>query len=238
MARPSRCAAIARMAPAVTMPPPPMPANKPRQTLPERAETGCGKRRGQLTLTQFPGHIGGGSDRRPRQGHETGQNPFRHDKSTLQLLWVDPSLAAKRSFHRFDCDTTGLRRAITAIFAHRFIYHDTAGPAEPSVTPLAAAALLGGANLVVNQNGWTFEIRAVDRCTASRSARIWVVTCAILLDGNADLGGSRSASSATMAMRLIPSAAICAASIGDGRSCLRRAARRSSRPRRCRGACR
>jgi hypothetical protein len=205
--RPSRCAAIARMAPAVTMPPPPMPANRPRHT------SGEGHHRlARRAPVRFSGPATAG--RRPARGRpgnvtKLGQKPFRQDRSTLQACRVDAALAAKRGFHRFDRDTTGLRRAIAAVLAHCFVDHHVLRRLRHRAA-LAAAAFFGGADLIVDQHGRAVVI--AQRCAAPRPGRreyAWSRQ-----EGSADFGGSRSASSATMAMRLTPSAATWAASIG------------------------
>ena len=82
---PSICAAIARMAPAVTMPPPPIPANNPRQT-PRVGSVGSGRQAANSASrfchdTSATGALGA-----PGSVTKLGQNPFRQDRSTLQLV--------------------------------------------------------------------------------------------------------------------------------------------------------
>ena len=68
------------------MPPPPMPANSPRQT-PAVGSTGSGRAGGQLGFPRLPLRIGVRRGRRRRPAvTKLGQKPFRQDRSTLQLV--------------------------------------------------------------------------------------------------------------------------------------------------------
>src|SRR5258708_22142575 len=64
---------------------------------------------------------------------------------------VDRPLAAELGLDRHDREAIGLRRAIAAALAHRLVDEDALGRVGV-LAALAAAALLGGAGLVVDQD--------------------------------------------------------------------------------------
>src|SRR5882672_11025620 len=65
---------------------------------------------------------------------------------------VDLALAAEFGVERLDRDAVRGLRAVAAAFAHEIVDEDALGRVRIQ-PPLAAAALLGGAGLVVDQNG-------------------------------------------------------------------------------------
>ena len=80
-----------------------------------------------------------------------GQKPFRQDRSTLQLVGLIRRLRPSVGFHRLDRDAAGLGRAVAAVLAHRLVDDDMPRRLRHRAA-LAAAALFGGADLVVDQH--------------------------------------------------------------------------------------
>ena len=70
---------------------------------------------------------------------------------------VDAPLAAELGFHRLDAQAVALHAAVAAAFAHRLV-DDHALGGRDQLAALAAAALLGGAGLVVDDGGDAFHL--------------------------------------------------------------------------------
>ena len=148
---PSRCAAIARIAPDVTMPPPPMPANRPRHGLAVDGMTGCCRPAANSPSRACQCGSASGAPGGPATVTKLGQKPFRHDRSTLQLVGLIRRLRPSERLHRLDRDAAGLRGAVAAVLAHLLVDHDALRRLR-HLAALAAAALFGGADLVVDQH--------------------------------------------------------------------------------------
>src|SRR6185437_16240343 len=73
---------------------------------------------------------------------------------------VDRPLAAKFGLHRHDREAVRLRRAIAAALAHRLVDEDALGRIGVFAA-LAPAALLGGAGLVVDQDGDALDLAQI-----------------------------------------------------------------------------
>ncbi len=81
-----------------------------------------------------------------------GQKPLRQEKSLLHGRLVDGALGAELGLQRDHRDAVRLHAAIAAALAHgRIDEHALVGIGKQAA--LAAAALLGGAGLVVEQHG-------------------------------------------------------------------------------------
>ena len=133
----------------VTMPVPPMPVTITPIGLVDRAAA---------PVPAVPPHRPRSSMPLPRLSlapstvTKDGQKPFRQEKSLLQLDWsmvrLRPnSVSSGCTETQFD-----LHAAIAAAFADQFI-DDDALIRVRELAALAAAALLGGAGLVVDQHG-------------------------------------------------------------------------------------
>ena len=70
----------------------------------------------------------------------------------VAAVLVDAALAAELGFHRLHAQAVALHRAVAAAFAHQLVDHHALGRLDQRAA-LAAAALLGGAGLVVDQDG-------------------------------------------------------------------------------------
>ena len=79
-----------------------------------------------------------------------GQKPFTQEKSLLQDDWLICALAAELGLERLDRQAVRLHAAVAAAFAHELVDHDALGRIG-ILAALAAAALFGGAGLVVDQ---------------------------------------------------------------------------------------
>ena len=177
---PSMCAAMPSSWPMVMTPVPPTPPTTMPQALSRpAAASGSGS--------------GGSADRSPRCSFfgffscppstvtKLGQKPLTQRVVQVAGALVDAPLAAELGFHRLDRQAVALHRAVAAAFAHQLV-DDHALVRRGQLAALAAAALLGGAGLVVDDRRW---------CPASRATR---AGC-----GRARRGGAPStpASSAT-----------------------------------------
>jgi hypothetical protein len=69
----------------------------------------------------------------------------------LQLFWLMLALAAELGLQRLHAQAVALHAAVTAAFAHQLVDHHPLGRVD-HLAALAAAALLGGAGLVVDQD--------------------------------------------------------------------------------------
>ena len=81
-----------------------------------------------------------------------GQKPLRQEKSLLQLDWSIVRLRPNSVSSGLHRDAVRLLRAIAAALAHRLVDEDALRRIGIRAA-LAAAALLGGAGLVVDQDG-------------------------------------------------------------------------------------
>ncbi len=147
---PSRCAAIARIAPTVTTPVPPMPVTSTLQGTSSEGSTGSGSAaksapssspaRLRLRLAQRPaGH-----------GDEARAVAFDAREVLVAARLVDAALAAELGLDRLDRDAVALHRAIAAALADQLVDHDAAiGVGE--LAALAQAPRLGRAGLVVDE---------------------------------------------------------------------------------------
>ncbi len=151
--RPSRWAAMATIWPQVTIPPPPMPANRPRQVS-AAVERGLGQPGCEFRLALRPDRRmvhhrrrrgGAGGDEARAEALEAGEVGVAAGRA-------DAALAAVVGVDRLDRDAVGLRGAVAAVLAHiRVDHHPRLGLRH--LAALAAAALFGGADLVVDDGG-------------------------------------------------------------------------------------
>ena len=72
------------MAPVVTIPPPPIPANRPRQVCAGAAITGAARL--AANSASRPPQMSGGGGGAPCVVTKLGQKPFRHDRSVLHAV--------------------------------------------------------------------------------------------------------------------------------------------------------
>ena len=142
--RPSRWAAMPRIAPIVTIPVPPIPPTS-RLAGREKSILGAGASGGLRVGCRRPARNAA------LDGDETRTESIDAGRILIATRLVDRPLAAELGFQRNDRDAVRLPAAIAAPLAHRFVDHDApAGIGQ--LTALAAAALFGGANLIVDQD--------------------------------------------------------------------------------------
>ena len=182
--RPSRCAAIARISPAVMMPPPPMPANNARHGDHDRAATGVG-----IPSASAP-PAPPSADRRPARAArpatvtKLGQKPLRQDRSTLHAVGLmrrlRPSAVSTGSMAmQLDCTEQSPQFSQTS----RVDLH-----AARRLAPSCRAC--GGGAFRWRRPGRRSARRRLgssrrSRCTASSSSRV----CRVAPGGSADGGG-------------------------------------------------
>ena len=196
-ALPSTWAAMPSSAPMVMTPVPPMPVTRMLNGAVQRGR--CRQRhigeqrrrigRGAIGLAQLAA----------MHGDEARAKAFDAGKILVAVRLVDPPLAAEFGFQRLHRDAIGGRRAIAAAFADALVDEDALRRIriEPA---LAAAALFGGAGLVVDQDREALDLAQL---------LLHGVELAAVMDGRAGreiIGGYFSGSSETIASRLAPSA--------------------------------
>ena len=113
----------------------------------------CGKR----LLSRLPARIGVGCARRAGDGDEARAEPFEARQIDVAARRIDAALAAERGLHRLDRDAARLGGAVAAVLAHLLVDDDALHRLR-HLAALAPAALLGGADLVVYQNGYTVVV--------------------------------------------------------------------------------
>ena len=92
-----------------------------------------------------------GALRRAGDGDEARAEALQARQIDVAAGRIDAALAAERGLHRLDRDAARLRRAVAAVLAHLLVDHDALRRLR-QLAALAAAALLGGADLVVDQH--------------------------------------------------------------------------------------
>ena len=165
-------------------------------------------------------------------GDEARAEPLHAGVVLVAGRLVDPALASEFGLQRFHRQAVGLLAAVAAAFAHQFVDDDAPGRIREFVA-LAAAALLRGAGLHVDERRHALVLRAV------RAARRRVPRAC----GWSRPAPSRASSGVLpfrrprrrWAARLRRRAGARSSPDRAGR---RGAVRRSSPPRRCRGSCR
>ena len=201
---PSRCAAMPRMAPTVTTPVPPTPSMIAGPALaPERETAGSGTPSSGSALPAMPSAF---RILAPCTVTKDGQKPLTQEKSLLQLDWSMRALAAEFGLDRLDRDAVRLHAAIAAAFADQFVDEDALVGIGKGAA-LAAAALFGGAGLVVEQHRHALDVAQL---------ALHEVEVVAVMDGGAGREIRRvpaylSGSSVTTAMRSTPSARTCLA---------------------------
>ena len=208
-ALPSRCAAIARIAPEVTMPPPPMPANSARHGLLVAGRSRLPQRGGKLALARLPVRIGIRRARRTGDGDEARAEALQARQIDVAARRIDAALAAERGLHRLDRDAARLRGTVAAVLAHLLVDHDALHRLRH-----ACRACGGGASRWRRPGRRSAPTRRRSRAVRAAPRRVRRAHGAWRRAAAPMRGGSRSASSATTAMRATPSAAICAAYCG------------------------
>ena len=163
-----------------------------------------------------------------------GQKPLTQEIVLVAVGLVDLALAAELGLHRQHRHAVRLHAAVAAAFAdQRVDQHALGGIGH--LAALAAAALLGRAGLVVDQDGDARHLAQVASAPSSRSLRSMNSTPR-REDRRAWSTSPRS--SLTTTMRLHAFGGAPGARSAAPSACRRPAGRRSSRPRRCRGSCR
>ena len=203
---PSSDAAIATIAPAVTMPPPPIPANRPRHGVARSGNTGRFQPGRQLVLPRLPlgrivalRRVGGGGD-------EGRAEPLQTRQVGVATRGRNPALAAVFGVHRLDRDAVRLRGAIAAILADALVDADLHFRHRHRAA-LAAATLLRGADLVVDDHGQA----GIGGTFGPEFASVPRVPWRPMPGGRSLAAGRRAGSSATMTILVTPSAQTCRA---------------------------
>ena len=143
---PSMCAAMPSSAPMVTTPVPPTPVTRMPYGRVERRQRRLRQRaehllHDRLLLAQLPA-----LDR-----HEARAEALHARVVLVARALVDGALAAELGLDRHHRQAIGLHAAIAAAFAHQLVDDDALGGIG-ELAALAAAALLGGAGLVVDED--------------------------------------------------------------------------------------
>ena len=110
------------------------------------------QRRCEHLFPILPARIGNRRRGRAGQGHEAGAEAFQAGQIDVAARRIDAAFAAERGFDWLDGDAAGLGGAVAAVLTDGLVDHDMARRLRHGAT-LAAAALLGGADLVVDQHG-------------------------------------------------------------------------------------
>ena len=115
------------------------------------ADAGCGSAAASSSSRACQCGSASGALGGPATVTKLGQNPFRHDRSTLQLVGLmrrlRPSAVSTGSI-AMQLDCVG---AVAAVLAHRFVDHHALRRLR-HLAALAPAALFGRADLVVDQH--------------------------------------------------------------------------------------
>src|SRR5712691_2603882 len=90
-------------------------------------------------------------------GHEARAKALEAREILVAVGLVDLPLASELCFKRLNGDAIRLLRAVAASLADRVIDEDAFGRVRVE-TPLAAAAYLGGAGLIIDKNGQAWRI--------------------------------------------------------------------------------
>ena len=90
-------------------------------------------------------------------GDKTRAETFQATRILVAGALVDGAFAAKFGFQRLDRQAVALYAAVAAAFTHQLVDDHPHGRVDSGAT-LAAAALLGGAGLVVNDGGGAFDL--------------------------------------------------------------------------------
>ena len=167
-------------------------------------------------------------------GDEAGAEALQAAGVLVAGALVDDALAAELGFQRLDRQAIALDAAVAAALAHQVVDHHAHGRVDHGAA-LAAAALLGGAGLVVDDDRGALdlaqfaldavELVAMQHLHARRQLGVGVL---LRLVGDDHLARAR------------PRPSCCARSAAPSgpRAARRPAGRRSWPRRRCRGSCR
>ncbi len=203
---PSRCAAMPRMPPMVTMPVPP-PGDNDVVGLAELRMRGLRQRHHLLVAGDALALL----QLRAVHGDERGAEPLHAGVVLVAGRLVDGALPAELGLQRLHRDAVRLHAAVAAALADELVDDDALlGIGERAA--LSSAALLGGAGLVVDQNGAAGDFAKLP---------LHGLQVVAVMEGDAlgpfGPGGYFFGSSLTTTTRLAPSAATWAAIFGTER---------------------
>ena len=137
--------------PMVMTPVPPTPATTMPQAPFGQRQRRLGQRRQRRRVAPLAAFFGFFSWP-PSTVTKLGQKPFTQRVVLVAGVLVDAALAAELGLQRLDRQAVALHRAVAAAFAHQLVDDHALGRVDHRAA-LAAAALLGGAGLVVDDDG-------------------------------------------------------------------------------------